>query len=135
MKRLFVDTAGWISMADAKDPLYQDSIQYRDRSLERGAILVTSNYVVDETLTLIRMRLGTDSAEKWRDLIGRSSRCCVEWITPERSEKAVYFFFRRRDQSFSFTDCTSFIVMQELGIENALTADPHFITAGFNIYP
>ena len=65
MKRLFVDTAGWMAMSDAKDPLHQKSVRFRDKSLEQGTILVTSNYILDETLTLIRMRLGIEPAEKW----------------------------------------------------------------------
>jgi predicted nucleic acid-binding protein len=135
MMRLFVDTAGWMAMADAKDPLHLKSVKFRDRSLEQGAILVTSNYVLDETLTLIRMRLGIESAEKWWGMVSESARCNVEWVTPERTEKALRFFFRWRDQIFSFTDCTSFILMRELGIENVMTADRHFIAAGFQIHP
>ena len=135
MKRLFIDTAGWMTMADAKDPLHQKSIQSRDEWLEEGAIVVTSNYIIDETLTLIRMRLGLDAAKKWWRLISDSPRCSKEWITPERVEKAVGWFFHWHDQSFSFTDCTSFIVMQELGIEDVLTADRHFTVAGFRIHP
>ncbi len=65
MKRLFIDTAGWMAMADAKDPLHQESVQFRDQSLDQGAILITSTYILDETLTLIRMRLGIMAAEKW----------------------------------------------------------------------
>lgn len=133
--RLFVDTAGWMAMADAKDPLHRKSIQFRDKSLEQGAILVTSNYILDETLTLIRMRLGIESAEKWWGIVSESARSHVEWITPERAEKALNFFFHWRDQSFSFTDCTSFILMKELGIENVMTADRHFVTVGFQIKP
>jgi predicted nucleic acid-binding protein len=135
MKRLFVDTAGWMAMADAKDPLHQQSLHSRDLSLEKGAILVTSNYILDETLTLIRMRLGIDAAEKWWGLVSESPRCDVKWITPDHAEKALHFFFRWRDQSFSFTDCTSFILMRELLIENVMTADHHFITAGFQTHP
>ncbi len=135
MKRIFVDTAGWMAMADAKDSLHQESLNSRDEWLEQGAVLVTSNYIVDETLTLIRMRLGIDAAEKWWALISESPRCNVEWITPERKEKAAHWFFRWRDQSFSFTDCTSFIVMREQGIKDVLTADRHFTTAGFQIHP
>jgi uncharacterized protein len=135
MRRLFVDTAGWMAMADSKDPVHQHSLQYRDESLEQGAILFTSNYILDETLTLIRMRLGIDPAEKWWGMVSESPRCNVEWITPERAEKALHLFFRWRDQIFSFTDCTSFVLMRELGIENVLTADRHFVTAGFNIHP
>jgi hypothetical protein len=133
--RLFVDTAGWMAMADGNDPLHRKSIQFRDKSLEQGAILVTSNYILDETLTLIRMRLGIESAEKWWGMISESARSHVEWITPGRAEKALHFFFHWQDQSFSFTDCTSFILMKELGIENVMTADHHFTTAGFQIHP
>ena len=135
MKRLFVDTAGWMAMADAKDPLHQKSIQCRDEWLEENAIVVTSNFIIDETLTLIRIRIGIEASKKWWRLISDSPRCLKEWITPERTEKAVQWFFRWHDQSFSFTDCTSFIVMQELGIEDVLTADRHFTIAGFRIHP
>jgi predicted nucleic acid-binding protein len=55
-ERLFVDTAGWMAMADSKDPLHLPSVHTRDHWLEKGGILTTSNYIVDETLTLIRSR-------------------------------------------------------------------------------
>ncbi len=122
-------------MADAKDPLHIKSLEVRDGWLEQGGILVTSNYVLDETLTLIRMRIGSEAAAKWCTMISDSPRCNVEWITPERMEKAVQWFFSWRDQSFSFTDCTSFVVMKELGIEDVSTGDRHFSTAGFRIHP
>jgi uncharacterized protein len=135
MNRLFVDTAGWMAMADARDPLHKKSLRSCDDWLEKGGILVTSNHILDESLTLIRMRLGIEAAEKWWAMVSESPRCNVEWITPDRTEKAVRWFFSWRDQSFSFTDCTSFIVMKELGIEDALTGDKHFSTAGFRIHP
>jgi predicted nucleic acid-binding protein len=135
MKRLFVDTAAWMAMADARDPLHPSSVRARDQWLEEGGILTTSNYVVDETLTLIRMRLGMSAAEGWWELVSQSPRCKTEWITPDRAERAIRWFFKWGDQSFSFTDCTSFAVMTELGIEKALTADYHFVAAGFEILP
>jgi len=135
MKRLFVDTAGWMAMADGKDPLHTSSLAARDQWLEQGGLLSISNYVVDETLTLIRIRLGMNAAERWWEVVSQSPRCRTEWITPDRKEKAIRWFFKWQDQSFSFTDCTSFVVMRELGIEKVLTADRHFITAGFEILP
>lgn len=67
MNKLFVDTAGWMSLADAADPQHKDCIEVRDNWLRQGGILVTSDYVMDETLTLIRMRIGIDAAERWWD--------------------------------------------------------------------
>lgn len=135
MKQLFIDTAGWMAMADEADPLHKQSVRFRDQSLEQGVILVTSNYILDETLTLIRMRLGIEAAKRWWDLLSKSHRCRVEWMTPERVAHAIRLFFDWKDQPFSFTDCTSCILMRELVIENAMTIDRHFLTAGFKIHP
>ncbi|MEE8397997.1 MAG: hypothetical protein V3S89_03255 [Desulfobacterales bacterium] len=122
-------------MADAKDPRHRKSIESRDVWLEKGGVLVTSNYILDESLTLIRMRLGMEAAEKWWDMVAESPRCSIEWVTPERMEKSISWFLRWQDQSFSFTDCTSFVLMRELGIKDALTGERHFTTAGFQIHP
>ena len=40
-------------------------------------------------------------------------------------------FAARKDKDWSLTDCISFVVMQEHGITDALTADHHFEQAGF----
>ena len=133
--RLFVDTAGWMSMADKNDKLNKECIRTRDKWLEKGNLLVTTDYVIDETLTLIRMRIGIDGADKWWSQVSGSPRLKVEWIHFERFEKACRYFFKWRDKSFSFTDCTSFVVMKELKLKRALTGDKHFIEAEFEILP
>ncbi len=134
-RRLFVDTAGWMSMADKNDKLHIDCIRARDEWLKKGNLLLTTDYVIDETLTLIRTRIGIDGAEKWWDQVSGSPRLKVEWIHFERVEKARRWFFKWRDKSFSFTDCTSFVVMKELKLKRALTGDKHFVEAGFEILP
>lgn len=52
-----------------------------------------------------------------------------------RAEKARKAFFRFRDKSYSFTDCTSFVVMQELRLKEALTTDRHFRQMGLQVLP
>ena len=124
-----------MSMADQADPAHQASISIRDRYLEQRYIFVTSDYVIDETLTLIRMRLGIDAAERWWNQIERSPRLRFEAVFAERREKARNWFFKWRDKQFSFTDCTSFVIMKELMIKEALTVDSYFFEAGFEILP
>ena len=135
MKRLFVDTGGWMALADESDPLHKDSMKIRDGWLEQGGILVTSDYIEDETLTLIRMRLSLGAAEEWWEQVSESPRVRWEWINAERAEKARAWFFKWKDKSFSFTDCTSFILLRELHITKVLTGDRHFKEAGFEILP
>ena len=90
---------------------------------------------MDETLTLLRIRLGIDAAERWWEQVDSSSRVRWEYISPARAEKARGLFFRYRDKEFSFTDCTSFILMRELKVREALTTDRHFHQAGFGVRP
>ncbi len=135
MTGLFVDTAGWMACADAADPVHEPACAARDIALEQGVILVTTDYVMDETLTLIRMRLGLRAAKAWWSQVEGSSRVRWEWIGLERAEKARKAFFRFRDKNYSFTDCTSFVVMQELRLKQALTTDHHFRQMGFQLLP
>jgi uncharacterized protein len=135
VKTLFVDTAGWMMTADASDPKHQAAVRARDRWLAAGGLLLSTDYVLDETLTLLRMRLGLDAAEAWWERVDGSSRLAWEWIDPERAARARAWMFRWRDKDFSFTDCTSFVVMKERRIEVALTSDRHFRDAGFKSVP
>jgi predicted nucleic acid-binding protein len=132
---LFVDTAGWMACADAADPDHQTACAARDDWLEHSGLLITSDYVIDETLTLLRYRLGLDAAEQWWYDIAASRRVLHQLIHEERAERARGIFFRYRDKDFSFTDCTSFALMRELRIREALSTDKHFRQAGFQMLP
>jgi predicted nucleic acid-binding protein len=81
------------------------------------------------------LRLGLPAARAWGEQVEQSSRLRWEGIDLARCEKARAWFFRWKDQSFSFTDCTSFVVKRELRLRRALTTDRHFRQAGFEALP
>lgn len=135
MKGLFVDTSGWMACADAADPAHVRAAAARDAALESGQPLVTTDFVVDETLTLLRVRLGLSAADAWWRQVDGSPRLRWERISVERFDKARQIFFRDRDKGFSFTDCTSFVVMNELKLSQALATDRHFRQMGFRALP
>ena len=135
MKALFVDTAGWMACADAADPSHRAAAKTRDNWLEKGGMFVTTDYIADETLTLIRVRLGHAAAEAWWRQVDGSSLLRWEIISPARADKARSLFFRYHDKDFSFTDCTSFVVMRELKLREVLTTDHHFAQIGFTLVP
>src|SRR5207245_7076309 len=135
VKALIIDTAGWIACADGADPAHDRCRAVRNEALEAGQTLVTTDFVVDETLTLLRFRLGLHAAETWWQQVDRSSRLRWERIDSDRFEKARQLFFQYGDKDFSFTDCTSFVIMREIRLTHALTKNRHFGQMGFQVLP
>ena len=135
MSALFMDTAGWMACADSADPAHVRSCVARDAAFEAGQTVVTTDFVVDETLTLIRLRLGLDAAEAWWQQVDGSPRLRWERVDADRFERARHLFFQYRDKDFSFTDCTSFVIMRELKLTHAITTDRHFRQMGFQVLP
>ncbi len=135
MKSLFVDTSAWYPLADERTPGHgalADGLRGRVR---QGARIVTTNLVVAETHALILRRAGLRAASVFLSTV-REAPTRVEYITREREEAAIDNWIERfRDQPFSLADATSFVVMTELGIREALTLDHHFLVAGFVTLP
>jgi len=96
--------------------------------------LLTSDYIFDEALTLLRYHIGYSAARQFGEHFRRSSIVCEE-ITQEVRESAWQIFLDYDDQEFSFTDCTSFALMKKKSIQDAFTFDAHFQTMGFMVYP
>lgn len=135
MNAVFVDTGGWMACADRADPAHVACTAARDATLEAGRILVTTDFVVDETLTLIRFRLGLAAAKAWWQQIDGSVRLRWERVENDRFERARNLFFQYRDKDLSFTDCTSIAVMRELKLKTVITTDRHFHQVGFDVLP
>ena len=124
-----------MACADAADPAHVLCCAARDAALEAGQTLITTDFIVDETLTLIRFRLGLDAADAWWQQIDRSARLRWERIESDRFERARHLFFQSRDKDLSFTDCTSVTIMRELRLTQVITTDRHFRQMGFQVLP
>ena len=137
---LFLDTWGWLVLADAKDPSHREAVSQR-RLRSHPGTLVTSDYVLDETLSLLFRRAPFDTARRFADAIFDAESAGLlklERVTTPRFNAAYRLRLRYRDKpSISFTDLTSFVIMQELGITSVLTADSHFqqVQLGFRCVP
>ena len=98
--------------------------------------LVTSDYVLDETLTLIRARRRVGVAMQFLNKIRKSHNLTLVWIDKEEFDKAAILFETSIErQIWSFTDCTSFSIMKELGITDVYSFDSDFRKAGFHVLP
>jgi hypothetical protein len=65
------------------------------------------------------------------DAIHADRRYEIVSTTPAILEQAIDLYRDRSDKDWSLTDCTSFIIMRERGLSDALTGDRHFEQSGF----
>jgi len=128
---VFADTSFFFALAARRDPAHASAAEQFARLLRRQRPIVTTDYVVDEALTLTKARTTAAVAVALLDRIEGSEAITLEVVSVSRFSLAKTFFRKHADHGYSFTDCTSFVVMRELEITEALTTDHHFAEAGF----
>jgi predicted nucleic acid-binding protein len=133
---ILVDTGAWYALTDPQERHHGRAVGVFSRSTkgEHGR-MVTSDYILDETYTLIRMRLGTEPVKHLRGLLRQSSSIQVVRVSDTDFERSVDMMLAHDDKRWSLTDCTSFVLMQELEIGDAFTFDLNFAEAGFRVIP
>jgi predicted nucleic acid-binding protein len=133
-ERLFVDTWAWLVLANDRDPAFGSVSRLRASVAGQPGAWVTTDYVLDETMTRLFALAPSAQARRFMEGIFEASRrglLDIEHVTPERFTRAWRLRLRYHDKPrISFTDLTSFVVMRELGLHHALTADAHFEQAG-----
>lgn len=128
---VFMDTAGFVALWDASDEHHRAAVRMHGDLARSRRRFITSEYVVDETVTMLLVVHSHADAADFLDTIERSEWVTLEWISPERFHAAVTFFQKHADKEWSFTDCISFGLMREHRIRDAFTTDHHFKQAGF----
>jgi len=129
---VFMDTAGFLALWDASDEHHSRAIHLQSELTRKKRRFLTTDYIVDETTTLLLVRHSHAAATDFLQTTLESKSLCLEWIDSERFHAAVELFRRHDDKEWSFTDCISFALMHELKIQDSFTTDHHFSQAGFN---
>lgn len=132
--KLFIDTWGWLTLRDRDESRHKDVKEFYRQFRDQNGIIYTSDYVLDETITLLFRRLPLKTAKGSLAKIDKAIKegyLQVEWVTPERFEKAKGLRLKYQDKpKISFTDLTSMVVMKELGVKDIITGDEHFEHVG-----
>jgi len=128
---VFVDTGPFLARYLSNDAYHQRAVTMWKRL--RREPLVTSNHVLDETLTLLARRAGGRFAADRGDNIYASDTLEIVRSTREDELEAVRLLRKYSDQQVSFTDCISFVLMEGRQISSVFTFDVHFQRAGFRI--
>jgi hypothetical protein len=134
-KRFFVDTSAWAAYYDADDRWHTSAKQAMASLINQRVAFVTTDYVLDETLTLLRYHAGHQAAVTFGEAVRKSQYVTLVRVDEVLWENAWQLFKQYHDKSWAFTDCTSFTLMRHLGIAQVFTFDKHFAQAGFQLWP
>lgn len=122
---ILVDTGAWYALADASDRHHADARQFYEKVAGREE-LVTTDAILLETWALLASHVGRHAARAfWGGL--REMAVPILCLQPVDLEAAWHIAGAYPDQTFSFTDCTTFAIMERLGITHAFAFDSHFL--------
>jgi predicted nucleic acid-binding protein len=128
MTTVFGDSFYFFALVSRQDAAHQAALNWAARNDCR---VLTSSFVVLELADgLSRGPLRQAGIRLIRAILANPA-IDVEPATPELFDSAWKLFEQRSDKTWSLTDCTSFVIMRSRGIVEALTADRHFVQAGF----
>ena len=129
MAQILVDTSAIYALIDRDDAYHRKAVAILRSLPRRGLVPLLTNFIVTETHALFLSRLGADAARNWL----LSQIWPVEPVEPQDEERAKDIIRRYIDKTFSYTDATSFAVMERLGIKEAFAYDPHFQQYGLRV--
>lgn len=124
---VLVDSGAVLALLNRNDRWHSQAVAVLQELTAGKAVLVMTNFLVAETHALVLARLGRELAREWL--------LTFDWnvlrVAPEDESTARKIIENYRDKDFSFTDATSFALMQRYGIRVAFTFDRHFKQFGF----
>jgi predicted nucleic acid-binding protein len=120
---VFVDTGAWFAYFIRRDP---DHTPARNWVSRNESPLITSDYILDELFTLLKIRESYSVAVAAGKILTEERICQIIKITPDDFARAWHNFVQFSDKGWSFTDCTSKVIMERLDISTAFAFDEHF---------
>jgi uncharacterized protein len=129
--RVFVDSSAFRALIDENDDFNQRAEKILADLVKTKCELVTSNYIIDECATLIRMKSGFKKAMLFKKYLTESDPVISLYRVRIKDESDAWKWFENEWSGLSFTDCVSFAMMKRLGIKKVFGFDQHFERAGF----
>ncbi len=140
-KKIFVDTWAWLAIANGNDSFHESAKKCLDDIYSTNKKMVTSDYVLDEVITSLFSKTSHASSIRFVETVlkgAEKGELTIERIDEGRFQQTWSMMKKYTDKNnISFTDFSSFIIMQDLKIKQAFTGDNHFlkVNLGFEIIP
>lgn len=130
---IFIDTGAFLAKYLTKDQFHASALEKWAKIQEMGLTCVTSNFILNESFTLLGRWASYEFAVEKAHIIYSSN--VFEIIRPDFADEtaALALFNKYSDQKVSFTDCLSFQLMKKHRVNRVFTFDKHFSLAGFDL--
>lgn len=133
--RVFVDTGAWFALQVIDDAHHAAARAAFPALVEASRALVTSNLVIGETYTLLRLSKGYRQARRFLDTLAVSPKVERVFVSEPIERQAYELLHRYAEHPFSYVDATSFALMRHEHLSQAFAFDVHFRVAGFARIP
>jgi predicted nucleic acid-binding protein len=131
--KLFLDTSALYAHFDKSDSAHKKISSFLDGSED---IFYTSDYIIDELITLLRYRnFAIEQIKIFIDALWEEKFSYLLNVCSDTRREAWKMMKKYKDHKLSFTDCTSFILMRHHFINKACSIDEHFKIPGFIVLP
>ena len=120
---IFVDTSAWFASVVPSDSDHRAASLWVEQNTQ---MLLTTDYVIDETLTLLRTRREAQRAFSLGEAFFSKSLATIYYLTEEDVWQTWQTFHQFADKNWSFTDCASKVVIEKLKLTQAFSFDRHF---------
>ncbi len=128
---VFLDTSFSIALSISKDQFHQRAVELTKQVNAAQSQIVTTQAVILEIGNALSKVKYRQSAVGIIEFFKNDPNVTIVSLSDKLYDEGFELFSNRPDKEWSLVDCISFVVMRERNIEAALTADEHFIQAGF----
>ena len=132
--RVFVDTGSYYGIADERDETHAEAIAIGRHLATSPVTLFTTNFILAESHVLALARRNRRVALALLQEILRTASTIVR-VSARDEARALAIIMKHDDKNYSYTDATSFAVMERLHIQQAFTFDRNFFQYGFAVFP
>jgi predicted nucleic acid-binding protein len=134
MNLFLADSSAWLALYDRRDKFHTQAIEAFNSVVNQKVTFVVTDLILVETVTLLLYRAGHAQAVICGEWLLHSPRVRLIRVNIEQWDESWKLFKQYDDKQFSFTDCTSFVVMRHLKLRDAFTFDHHFEQMGFRLW-
>ena len=134
-RSIFVNSSGWLALYNPNDPNHPAARALWEELRSQPVRFVTTDYVLDQVFTALKMFGSLQAAQAFNELVKRSSLMRLFMVDSVIFDRAWDIFVEDAPPHWTFTDCINYAVVKYLAVDEVFTFDPGFSAPGMVTIP